>query len=262
MAAQCLSEARTTGSARTVLLCLAGLLCLGNSAPDRAAPPTEPSEIAGIYNGSSFETYMAMELLDDGTFRWVLAVGALDLRSQGVWHVRDGMVHLVTKPTPVPADFRFVGLTERVAAVDDPADEDGFRSPRVPEIVQVQVTQPSGKPFTQADTRTECANGAVIDGFVAGSSAYYEVDSPPLCDRPIAVTVELPSYGVTSPRLDLAAIGWTPDKALHLAFIPNDIGVFDLTGMQGRLVDGVLEMDGPLGRAKFRKVPGARALPE
>ena len=150
------------------------------------------------------------------------------------------------------ADYRAFG----------PADEDGFRSPRVPEIVQVQVTQPSGKPFTQADTRTECANGAVIDGFVAGSSAYYEVDSPPLCVRPIAVTVELPSYGVTSPRLDLAAIGWTPDKGLHVAFIPNDIGVFDLTGMQGRLVDGVLEMDGPLGRAKFRKVPGARALPE
>lgn len=248
--------------AQPLLACLAALLCLGNAAPEPLEAETDPSEIAGIYNGNSFETFMAMQLWEDGRFEWVLSVGGLDLRSKGVWDVRDGVIHLTTRPTPVPAEFRFVGLMERMVPAVDEADGDEFEYSRTPEIVEVQVTRPSGKPFTNADTRTECANGVTIYGFVAGSNAHRDGDSALQCDRPIAVTVELSSYDVTSSRFDLAAIGWTPDQALQVEFIPNDIGVYDLTGMHGLLVDGVLELDGPLGRAKFRKVPGAQALPE
>ncbi|WP_086607030.1 hypothetical protein [Erythrobacter donghaensis] len=248
--------------ARPLLACLAALLSLGNTPPEPVWAETDPAEIAGIYDGSSFETYMAMQLREDGTFRWVLAVGSLDLRSQGSWEVRDGVIHLTTQPTPVPAEFRLVGLTARVIPEQDKAEADDTYPPPTPEIVQVQVTRPSGKPFTDADTRSECANGVTIYGFVAGSNAYYEDDDPPRCDRPIAVTVELSSYDVASPRFDLDAIGWTPGQALHVEFIPNDIGVYDLSGMHGMLMDGVLELDGPLGLARFRKVPGAQALPE
>ncbi|QDH33575.1 hypothetical protein [Porphyrobacter sp. YT40] len=248
--------------ARPLLPCLAALLCLGNTAPEPLEAETDPSKIAGLYNGNSFETYMAMQLLADGTFEWVLAVGGLDLRSQGLWEVRDGVIHLTTQPTPVPAEFRFVRLTERTIVAEDEAEGDDAYPPLPPEIVQVQVTRPSGKPFTDAETRTECANGTTIYGFVAGSSAYFDNDSVPRCDRPIAVTVELSSYDVASPRFDLAAIGWTPDRALQVEFIPNDIGVYDLTGMHGLLVDGVLELDGPLGRARFRQVPDTRDRPE
>lgn len=239
---------QVTGMKR-LLLSIAALACLANDAP--AQPQPDQPDIAGVYDGSSFETYMALRLLADGSFEWVLAVGGLDLRSQGVWEERDGIINFTTRPTPVPAEFRFL----RFEAQDQTAQP----------VPQVHVTGPNGRPFTNADTRTECANGTVIYDFVAGSGAYYADDgddAPAECDLPVAVTVVQSNYDVTSPRFDLPAMGWQPGQALHLEFIPNDIGVHDLTGMHGTIVDGVLTVDGPLGVTKFRKMPDRQALPE
>jgi hypothetical protein len=232
-----------------LLLGFAALACIANSEPDPEPAGTVPAEAVGVYDGSSFETYMAMQLRADGTFAWVLAVGGLDLRSQGQWRERDGEIHFTTLPTPVPAEFRLLGLEAATA----PSEQ----------VVQVRATLPDGRPFTGADVRIECANSTEIFDFLAGSNAFYEDERPRECDRPVAVRVTLPSgYAVTAPRYDLADIGWQPGQALHLEFVPNDIGVHDLTGMHGQLAKGVLEVDGPLGRVRFRKVPGAKALPE
>lgn len=230
------------------LLGLAALACIANAAPDKAQSESVPAEAVGVYDGSSFETYMAMQLRADGTFEWVLAVGGLDLRSQGEWRERDGEIHFTTLPTPVPAEFRLLGLEPQA----EPAEQ----------IVQVRATLPDGRPFTNADVTIECANGTLVSDFLAGSTAYFEDDRPRECDRPVAVRVRQSAYEVKSPRYVLAEIGWQPGQALHLEFVPNDIGVYDLTGMHGPLADGILAIDGPLGQAKFRKVPGAQALPE
>jgi hypothetical protein len=223
---------------KRVLVGIAALACIAND--DAAPPQPELADITGIYSGSSFETYMGMEIAADGTFGWEMSVGGLDLRSRGVWEVRDGVVHFTTRPTPVPPEFRFV----RIEAGDEPAEQ----------ILQVNVTGPRGRPFTNADTLIECANGARIYDFVAGSGAYRDGYSPEDCDTPVAVTIEQSNYNITSPRYDLAALGWKPGQALHLEFVPNDIGVFDLTGMHGTFADGILAVDGPLGVVDFRKV--------
>lgn len=210
------------------------------AAPQPAAPEVE-SPFVGQYDGSSFETYMAMRIVDDGTFEWVLAVGALDMRSQGSWTERDGVVHFTTEPTPVPAEFRFV----RFEPVPEDAEADKL----------VHVFLPDGKPFTNAETSIECANDVIIHQFVAGSNAYLQGYEPDECDTPIAVIVRQGNYDVTSPRYDLAEMGWQEGQIVHVEFAPNDIGVLDLTGMRGTLIDGVLRVDGPLGREEFRKLP-------
>lgn len=235
--------------ARLLLLGLAALACIANAEAEPSPPEAVPAEAVGVYDGSSFETYMAMQLRADGTFEWVLAVGGLDLRSKGQWRERDGEIHFTTLPTPVPAEFRLLGLEPKSASSD--------------QVVEVRATLPDGRPFTSADVRIECANGNKIFDFLAGSSAFYEDDRPTDCDRPVAVRVTLPSdYAVNAPRFDLAEIGWQPGQALHVEFVPNDVGVYDLTGMHGALADGVLEVDGPIGRVKFRKVPEEQGLPE
>jgi hypothetical protein len=231
-----------------LLLGLAALACIANAEPVKAPPEAVPVEAVGVYDGSSFETYMAMQLRADGTFEWVLAVGGLDLRSQGEWRERDGEIHFTTLPTPVSAEFRLLGLEPQTVSLK--------------QIVQVRATLPDGRPFTNADVTIECANGTLISDFLAGSTAYFEDYQAPECDRPVAVRVRQSAYDVKSPRYVLAEIGWQPEQALHLEFVPNDIGVYDLTGMHGRLADGILAIDGPLGPAKFRKVPGAQALSE
>lgn len=200
------------------------------------------SPFVGRYDGSSFETYVAMVVLGDGTFEWVLSVGALDMRSKGKWVERDGVIHLTTLPKPVPAEFRLIGLVEQSG--------DGG----VP--VEVKAIGPNGKPFTDAETVVECANGARLFGFVAGSDAYYEGYEPDECDAPAAVTVRVMVYDAQSPRYDLYKLGWQPGQALKVEFLPNDIGVLDLTGMHGTLEEGVLTFDGPLGRQTMRKLAG------
>jgi hypothetical protein len=231
---------------KRVLLSIAALACLANNEAKNELGQPQQADIVGTYNGSSFETYMGLQIAADGTYGWEMSVGGLDLRSRGVWNVRDGMVHFTTQPTPVPPEFRFV----RIEAGDEPAEQ----------ILQVNVTGPRGRPFTNADTLIECANGARIYDFVAGSGAYRDGYSPDDCDTPVAVTVEQSNYNVVSPRYDLAALGWKPGQALHLEFVPNDIGVLDLTGMHGTFADGILAVDGPLGVMDFRKMGEAAAL--
>ncbi|MCG6116233.1 MAG: hypothetical protein MEQ84_13670 [Mesorhizobium sp.] len=146
---------------KRLVVSMAAIVCIANGVP--ASGQEADAEFVGAYDGSSFETYMAMQIFGDGTFEWVLAVGGLDLRSKGVWRARGGEIHFTTIPAPVPPQFRFLRFEERSA--------------QTPEILQVWVSGPSGKLFTNADVTIECANGNKIFGFVAGSAAMYGITS-------------------------------------------------------------------------------------
>ncbi|MEL7444524.1 MAG: hypothetical protein AAGK02_01775 [Pseudomonadota bacterium] len=198
------------------------------------------SDFVGLYNGSSFETYMAMRIVEDGTFEWVLAVGALDMRSQGTWVERNGIIYFTTEPAPVPAEFRFL----RFETAKGESENDRL----------VHVFRPDGTQFVNAEARIECANGARVFEFVAGSTAYLDGYTPDECDHPIAVRVIQSNYDITSPRYDLIEMGWEKGQIMRFEFESNDIGVLDLTGMSGALADSILTVAGPLGREEFRKV--------
>ncbi len=200
-----------------------------------ASSPTTTSPFVGRYNGNSFETAMGMLVAPDGTFQWGLSVGGLDLRARGTWEQRGDVLFLTSDPKPVPPEIRFLSIADR--------------SPDAEDDKLVYVTRPDGEPFTYAEARIECANGARFTEFVAGSNAYLEDYEPPECDRMSAITVEQSNYNVTSPRIDLQKAGWKPGKILRFEFEPNDIGVADFTGMKGLLSDGTLRFFGGPGIA-------------
>ena len=58
------------------LLGLAALACIASTPLHAHVPETVPAEAVGLYDGGGFETAMALQLHADGTFEWVLAVGA------------------------------------------------------------------------------------------------------------------------------------------------------------------------------------------
>lgn len=230
---------------KTKLACCGLALTLGISAPIYAQEPEEPvealsehtaSDFVGTYDGSSFETAMGMRINADGTFEWRLAVGSLDMRSAGEWTEKDGVVHFTTTPPPVSPEFRFLGLEEA-------------NHPKL-----VHVFREDGSFFTYAEAIVECANGARNYRFTAGSNAYLEGYEPEECDRPVSIVVKQSQYNVISQSIDLKQLDWKPGQIVRFEFIPNNIGVLDLTGMSSTLSDGVLTVDGPLGRETFRKL--------
>lgn len=226
-------------------------LCLAGCAPSapiesvEANPPDAASanhdQFVGTYNGSSFETAMGMRITEDGRWEWGLSVGALDMRGAGTWEESGDVITLTSDPKPAPAQFRFQGFEPAEGSAD-------------PEKL-VHVFRPDGKQFTYAEANIECANGARVLQFAAGSTAYLDGYEPDTCDRPIAVTVEQGIYDITSPRYDLAAMGWETGQIMRFEFDPKDLGIVDFTGATGILEDGILKLRGAKWPLELRKLP-------
>ena len=202
------------------------------SAEDRAPP-----DFAGRYDGSSFETAMGIQLNEDGTWQWGLSVGALDMRAEGTWEISEDeqgyRVDFTSAPTPVFPEFRFLSLE------------------RLPDGPLVQVILPDGEPFQYADAILECEDAETVVSQIYAEGWRPE---PGECDEPVALTVIQPSYNVQSERYVLEELDWEPGMTVFFEFKPNDLGVMDLTGMIGRLQDGILTVEGPLGLEEFRKI--------
>lgn len=203
-----------------------------------ASVPQEQSKSAspfvGRYNGSSFETAMGMEIFADGTFAWGLSVGSLDMTAKGVWAQKGDLIDFTSKPPPVPPEMVWSGVEKR---------------PDAP-LVKV-ILADSGKPFEYADVRVECSSGNTVYGQIPAEG--WSPD-PGECANPVSIMVEQSNYEVTSQLYPLNKADWEPGDTIVFAFRRNDLGVMDMTGMTGRLLDGILTTDGPLGSADFRKV--------
>lgn len=233
-------------------LCLLALpLLAAEDAP--ADAPTAP-DFVGRYDGSSFETAMGMEILEDGTWRWGVSVGALDMRARGTWEQRGDTLVLTSTPKPVAPKFAWSGVEK--AATD---------AQKTPYLRVVWAT--NGEPFQYASVRILCANGRTFSGQVHSdgypSDQALEYQDPPLpkwdprqsCDTPEKVVLKQTIYDVQSEVFDLKALGWKPSQTARFVFHRNDMGVADFTGVTGALEDGKLKLNGAKWPLELRKLP-------
>jgi len=220
------------------------------------APVDEPtaSDFVGRYDGNSFETAMGMEILDDGTWRWGLSVGALDMRAKGTWEQRGKTLILTSAPKPVAPKFAWSGVEETATGGQNPP------------FLRV-VSAANGKPFRYASAELLCANGKTFygqirsDGYPSVQELEYRDPPPPeedprrSCNAPARAVLTQSVYHVRSEVFDLKALGWKPGQTARFAFHRNDMGVADFTGVTGTLVDGKLKLTGAEWPLELRKLP-------
>ena len=60
-----------------------------------------PQDLAGLYRTQQIEAGAALELKDDGTFRYSLDYGAVSEAAEGHWTMADGVVRLTSDPLAV-----------------------------------------------------------------------------------------------------------------------------------------------------------------
>lgn len=212
-------------------------LALAQEAGEDSPAPVEQSPFVGRYNGSSFETAMGMAIEADGTFRWGLAVGGLDLRAQGTWFEEDETIIFVSDPKPVPPAFTR-GEVER--------SEGG-------PFLKV-VWAGTDNPFRQASVRGLCANGETVSGYT--DEGHWSPGEE--CDRLETLQFRMQSYDVRSQMFDMSDNGDLAKNAtIRFEFHRNDLGVANFDGVIGRFEDGKLRVEGPLGAMTLRKLPPA-----
>lgn len=198
-----LAQKRRLGQYRRMrrLLCLLPLLLVG------AAAERDP---AGIYRlVGEQDVASGLRLQADGRFQYFLSAGALDERSEGRWSSDGGMVTLVTEPKPVPPLFQLSALAKTKSAP-----------------LRVKVSWSGGRGIAGVDLRVGLDDGMVLDGYTQEDGW-----SLPAVEgrKPLWIELAVPMHGVRSPRfpIDLKA-----GNALAFTLTPNDIGVFDFTGVR------------------------------
>lgn len=191
-------------------------------------------DFVGLYDGSSFETAMGMRIEADGQFEWGLSVGALDMRSSGMWDQDGDSIRLTTDPSPVPPEFRLLGVERSKAAP----------------LVKVTWST-NGEPFQYAEAAVECSDGANLYEQV-GSEGWSPAEGK--CEKPVAITLIEGIYEISSPRYVLSELGWSPGMTINVEFRPNDLGVADFTGVTGRLEGDMLKLKGARWPLEMRKV--------
>lgn len=216
----------------------------GETPPDAATPATAitPHDapaatdaaragVAGVYVlPDAFEMALGLQLLEDGTFRYALSVGALDQRSQGNWALTGNRITLTTLPTPVAPEFRRLE--------DDPSADAPF----------VMVTWSNGNELAGIDVLLSCANGATLSGYTQ-----YDGWTPDQteCDQPLAIQLEEDIHRISSPPFDISgAVG-----GLRFELVPNDFGVLDMTGTQGAISGDMLTLELMGQQTLLRRLP-------
>lgn len=193
----------------------------------------ETSRFVGRYDGSEMELAMGMVIREDGTFAWGLTVGALDMRAEGTWEERSGVLYFANDRRPVSPEFAWVGSDK---ASGGP-------------LIQIQWST-NEEPFSYGSVRATCANGERIY-----EQVMREGWTPPdTCD--VVETVQLVEsiYDVTSPVYTLSDFDLQEGDTIRFEFRPNDLGVADFTGASAQLDDGVLKIAGLRWPMELRKV--------
>ena len=218
-----------------------GLLASGCAhAPQTGGAQTDGQDFVGQYDGSSFEVAAGLRIGQDGNWDFGASFGAVDLRSKGTWRVEGQRIVLTTNPKPVAPEFRYLGL----------APSTGNRL--------VGLVDSNGEPFVFVDVWVRCADGSTAFQQIVEDETVYEERAPDTCAKPVWVKVRQSNYDVDSARYDLAEIGWTEGQMLRFEFIPNDLGVLDMTGVSAVMKGAdTLVLDGPLGKSNFRRLSTA-----
>lgn len=175
-------------------------------AQDQAPPPVEPGE---YHDRSSFEAFHGLRLHADGTYEWLLSVGAMDRRSSGTWAAQNGAAILTTLPVPVAPEFR--------RDPDDTATGAPF----------LLVTWPNGRGIAGIDLTLSCADGQRIDDYTQTDGWSL---APGQCPDPVSIDLAEPIHDVGPAGFDIRG----SKGGLRFTLVPNDFGMADLTGTQVR----------------------------
>lgn len=168
--------------------------------------------VEGLYLLSKPETASAIELRDDGRFRWMFTQGALDLDAAGRWRADGDRIVLDSDPKPIPPRFEIAG-----------------RTPGELGIIGVRVLHTDGEPIDGVDVAIRYASGDADVGYTNDGGVARFTPEPGRTATGIAVTIVM--FGL-KPRefAEVPVAGETVTIRLH----PNDLGTetFDALAVQ------------------------------
>jgi hypothetical protein len=171
-----------------------------------AAPTPASGSVAGIYESRQMEIGAALELQNNGHFRYQLDYGAVSEGAEGDWTFDGKTVRLTSKPMPTPPAFTLVR--------DDPApkgqlwiavEKTGFNwEGRIDAIASAQGVAEKGLIQTDSDGRVD-SGGHIVT----------------------AIEPLVPVYGMPAGRFTLST---DRGHRLLLRFHANDLGKAAFTG--------------------------------
>ena len=206
------------------LLFIAAFALPGMGSPAFAGEKVEP----GLYRATEGPDVASMlQIGEDGHFRYMLSVGALDEQAEGYWRRAGDGVALFSDPKPVPPAFS-VDAQERTG--DAP--------------FSLVVAWPGGQGIAGIDFRLGLASGEVIEGY----TQYYgwSLGSEDR-GRPAWVELTDPINRISSPRLAIDA----DVRILRIRYTPNDLGKQDFNGAMVLSREGGVEFHHPDGVIRY-----------
>jgi hypothetical protein len=170
------------------------------AAPAAPASPVGHYRLHGVHDAAS-----ELVLRADGRFQYALAYGALDEEATGRWRRVGKHVLLTTMPKPVPAAFS-AGKAEHMSTAP----------------LALHVNWSNGRGIPGIDFRVDFESGDPFIDYINNDEGW-QLD-PAETRKPVAVTLSLTMYGLTSPRFPIDTA-----KANDLTFIltPHDLGRYD-----------------------------------
>jgi hypothetical protein len=171
-----------------------------------AAPVPKTASVAGLYQSRQMEIGAALELRQDGHFRYQLDYGAVSESAEGDWTFDGKAVRLTSDPMPKPPAFTLVR--------DEPApkgevwisvEKTGFDwGGRIEAIASAEGVDGKGLVRTDADGRVD-SGGRILT----------------------AIEPLVPVYGIPAGRFDLST---DRGHRLLLRFQANDLGKASFRG--------------------------------
>ncbi|MGA9581253.1 MAG: hypothetical protein WBR13_04710 [Allosphingosinicella sp.] len=175
-----------------------------------ASPAEAERNLAGTYRlVGEQDLASGLRLGKDGRFQYFLSAGALDEQARGRWSKAGGVVTLTTEPKPM-----------------SPVFEPGPSARSELSALAVTVTSPKGRGIAGVDLRIGFDEGPPVEDYTQEDGWVLPTDEK---RTPRWIELELPMHDIASPRfpIDLAA-----GNRLAFTLVPNDLGIFDFTGVR------------------------------